>query len=89
MKIISEPHPSDTSVVDMEDGQVAIITRWENGTHHVGEIVQRYKTSLVKIGAGQGSSWPNIFAEGFFKSPNFEKDGYTVHILSPGTIFEL
>lgn len=80
MKLVKD-NDNSVSVLDMKDGDIAIITEWVHGSH-IGDIVQRYKYDLVCLGKGSEYSWPNLF--------NSREDGLSkVEILPKGTRLEI
>ncbi len=48
---------------EMRDGQIAVITSWDQDSH-VGNVVQRFREALIRIGYGWGTSWPHAFTPG-------------------------
>ena len=86
MKIISEPKDESISAYDMEDGQVAVIVKWNSiDNFAVGCIVKRYGKSMVDLKGGFDDSWPEFFTN---KDPRY-RDNFKVRLLKPGTVVEL
>jgi len=81
-KVINEVG-SDICVLDMNDGDVAVITNWSYDGH-IGEVVQRYKDVLISIGQRSGLCWPNIF-----EGSESTRKSCKVRILKEGTQIEL
>jgi hypothetical protein len=83
MKILEETTPS-IPLLDMQDGQIAVITDWTS-SQYVDQIVQRWNNHLIRLGAPAGSSWPDIFRRRYEEvSPRNR-----VRILPPGTKLEV
>jgi hypothetical protein len=60
IKLLEETN-GDANIAEMEDGDIAIITKWDNPHDHCGEIVQRYKDDLISLGEPWGQSWSPFF----------------------------
>ena len=71
----------EVHVSEMEDGDIAIITKWEV-KNYVGRVVQRYKNYLLTLGEDSGSGWGKFFNN---KGMNNNYDDY-VRILKKGEI---
>lgn len=52
--------PTDISIYEMEDGDIAIIAKGTNRWME-GELVQRYYSSLIKLGASGARGYSNFF----------------------------
>lgn len=83
MKIIEEK-PTDQPVMQLKDGQIAIITQWNGSQSYIGRIVQRYDLSLVVLGAPYNESWIRFFSGSISGVENLR-----VRVLPPGTKLEL
>jgi len=71
--------PDSIPVTAMKDGDVAVIVQWDCGPY-AGRIVQRYKDSLICLGAISGAGWGTYFA---FRS-NVDNTNCRVRILESG-----
>jgi len=49
-------------VYHMQDGQIAVITRWKDSSY-IGTIVQRFDNKLIALGQGCGIAWSTILKE--------------------------
>jgi len=48
-------------VMELKDGQIAVITEWGNDNHEYdGQIVQRWNDNLIQIGEDSGESWTSL-----------------------------
>lgn len=74
---------TDICVKFMLDGQVGIITNWEDSPQYVGRIVQRHGDDLITINAPKGNSWPRLFHN------EMDMPECRVRILPKGTKIEL
>jgi hypothetical protein len=82
MKVISEIK-KDVCVSTMNDGDIAVITKWRDLEQFVGTVVMRYKNSLIKIGFPSSAGWSNLF-------DNYKDfDNLRVIILPKGTQLEV
>lgn len=62
MKIIEDFPLPGIPAREMRDGQIARIVAWSNDECRFrGRPVQRHGPSLVAMGRGECSSWPNAF----------------------------
>jgi len=70
---------SDNSipVYDMRDGEIGVITVWNNDNIYIGRVVQRFQTTLITLGANGGNSFPSVF--------NSKSETLRVRILPAGT----
>ncbi len=85
MKCIVKELGTDTVPVEqMEDGDLAEITRWEEpNSRHLGEVVQRSGDTLIVIGRPNKCGWSHLF-----KHTDIT-DGRHVRLLRIGTILEI
>lgn len=67
-------------VTDMNDGEIAIITKWGSDVSNIGTVVKRVNTKLVNISGGAGSEWSLILQKPYIKTI----DNYRVRQLIPG-----
>ena len=80
MKIINQV-PNVISMSNMRDGDIAVIVSWSDNSHK-GEIVQRYKNNLIRLGRPAGQGWGDVFERPFTQNP-------LVAILPVGTQLEI
>lgn len=80
MKVIKEKS-SDIRLLDMKCGQIAVVTQWDTDVSVVGEVVQRYKDSMIILGTSAGECYPSIFIA--------EHVTHRVRILDKGTQIEI
>lgn len=52
---------SSIPVCDMQDGDIGMITEWDDRKEYVGRIIQRYGNSFISLGRRYGESWTNAF----------------------------
>lgn len=50
----------DVSISDMKDGDVGEITQWPNCCSKPGDIIQRYRETIIVIGESGGSAYTTI-----------------------------
>jgi hypothetical protein len=74
---------NDVSVLQMKDGEIAIITRWDASPCYINAIVQRHGLDLLALGHGVGTSWRGIFLG------EIDEEALRVRILPKGTTFIL
>ena len=55
-------------VLEMQDGQVAEVI---GPTQYAGRVVQRYKKSLIVLGAESNQCWPALFDTTRLATPEF------------------
>lgn len=82
VKIAQEPKDNTISVLDMKDGDIAIIVDWSS-RDHLGKIVQRYKDNLITVGKHSGEGWSSFFLT------TDESPKRRVRILPKGTLLEI
>jgi hypothetical protein len=46
---------------EMKDGQIGVITKWENCTQYIGRVVQRYGNDLIIVGMPKCYGWAFLF----------------------------
>jgi hypothetical protein len=85
MKLITDI-TTDIPVGKMKDGDIAIVTQWQHGFDYAGEIVQRYKDYLIRVGKPASEGWDDIFKRNY----NFlYNKSCMVRILPSGTVLEI
>ncbi len=86
MKLISET-TTTIPVGQMQDGEIAIVTKWSNCDGYIGDIVQRYADYLLVVGKPSGKGWGRMFND---PSKAFMDNGECmVRILPKGTVIEI
>lgn len=65
-------------VSELKDGQVAVITSWNDGEDYKGLIIQRYSDAFISIGNRTGLSWSTRITKEKFPECK-------VKVLPPGT----
>lgn len=85
MKLIESNRPVCINVLDLQDGQVAVI-REHSSPVCIGAIVQRYKDSLVRLGKSSLHSWENIYNRGLLSAVQHRAAlaGFNVECLADG-----
>jgi restriction endonuclease S subunit len=84
MKLITDI-TTDIPVSEMKDGDIAIVTKWKND-YYTGQVVQRYKDYLIRVGKPSKQGWGGIFK----KDHDFLTDkSCMVRILPSGTVLEI
>ncbi len=63
---------------EMNDGAIAVITKWKDDYLPAGTLLQRCGESIILLGRPWSSSFPS-----FFKTPSHD---FYVRILEPGEI---
>jgi hypothetical protein len=85
MKLITDI-TTDIPVGKMKDGDIAIVTKWIDGFGDAGEIVQRYKDYLIRVGKPASEGWDDIFKRNYY----FLYDQTCmVRVLPSGTMLEV
>ena len=75
---------NDIPLVQMQDGDIGIITQWcEIDSDYVDMIVQRYKDSLVVLGESSGRGWASLFSPDIFSDSKYTN--CRIQILQSGT----
>ena len=83
MKLVK--HKDDSiPVMEMNDGQLAVIVQWDNDSNYNGIIVQRWRDHLIILGGKDG--WGNLFVSGNAYAINSK---CRVRILQPGELLEV
>lgn len=77
LKLKNQSEDSIICIDDMKDGDIGVIVKWTY-SQYCGSIIQRYKNTLITLGADSGHSWTTIF-----KSPN---PCCHVRLLKPGEL---
>ncbi len=72
------------NVIEMQDGDIAIIREHSSVSEYVGRIVQRHEYRLITIGERMDLSWPSIFTN---KKENLID--FTVELLKVGDCIEI
>lgn len=60
VKLKTEYKENSIPVSELKEGQIGAITHWYGRDEYMGVIIQKYKSSLVRIGDRCGESWDNI-----------------------------
>lgn len=81
MKLVKQNDDS-IPVMEMNDGQLAVIVQWGNESSYNGIIVQRWRDHLIII--GESDCWSNIYKPGCGLSEDCR-----VRILQPGELLEV
>lgn len=82
IKIRDTKQDGTIPVMDMEDGDVAVITAWIVEAY-IGRVVQRYGDYLVAMGMPAASGWGKFFTNVRAAT------GCRVRLLPPGTLLEV
>lgn len=72
---------TDIPVYNLKDGQLAVITSWAICPSKRGEVVQRYRNTLITVGKDSGRAYPTVLE-------NLDED-YRVRVLEPGELIEV
>lgn len=87
MKIVKRDWP-EINPLELQDGDIAIITQWYGGQGVAGKIIQCYwmydnpdKRILILLGKPSGKSWTY--------GPDSNFDGCLVKVLPKGTTFQV
>lgn len=73
-------------VVDMKDGDIAVIVKWSQTKSYLGRVVQRYGELLVSIGLSSGQCFPTVFSTLSQLTIHGE---YLVRLVGPGSYLRL
>ena len=85
MKVSVDPREGSIQVLELKDGEIAVITDWAmHGSKYNGMVLQRYGDALIKIGAGARYGWATAF-----QGTVFENEGFRVRRLQPGESIRL
>ena len=87
VKLHSDTPVTDIPIWDMNDGDLAIITKWNGNDKYVNVIVQRYGNILLPVGKHSDRSWTSILGNKEMKA----RDGqdFRVRLLNPGELIEV
>ena len=80
MKLHKTKQNNTIAVYHLADGQIAIITEWDNNVY-VGRIIQRYEDILITLGKPNGAA--------FTTALNILSEKLRVRVLEPGTLLEI
>ncbi len=77
---------SSIPVMEMKDGDIAVIVNWSTDSYkYVDRIVQRHESTLLTVGANYGKAWGPVFSDGRESLP----DTCRVRILEKGETLEV
>lgn len=76
-------------VLDMRDGQIAIIREWAESKEHINKVVQRSADILITIGKSSGYNWSSLFTPKSKEAVDLRDMNLFVELLEEGDILEI